>query len=211
MRSQLYIRLLLIAMLTTSINLACSSGGGTGPSYDIEANLRSGWSQFSSGNYNEAISTFTDVLDHSEDNSEALLGRGWSYGYINEYSSAISDFNDVSTPSDSIDAHMGLAAIYRDYPNYQQAVSHASTVIESDSNYVFSQKTSIDYKDAHLIKAQSYFRLGKSYFDDAHTEIDYLCNVVGISNLPNPDTISDEEYEMALSEKLEQLSVLIGN
>jgi len=208
-KSHYIIELLIFTVLFT---LNCSSGGGsTTPSYNVDAGLAKGWSEFSTSNYNDAVNSFSEVLDHSEDNIEALLGRGWSYGYLMNFNSAITDLNVITDQMDDPDAFMALAGIYRDYPHYQMAISYASEGIDYDSNYIFSKQTSINFKDAHLIKAQCYFRRGNNYYSSAHTEVDYLCQLEGMQILPDPQTLSDAEYELLLSQTLESLTSRLGN
>jgi tetratricopeptide (TPR) repeat protein len=201
-----------ISLLTiVMLNFGCSSSdNGTAPDYDVAANLGKGWASFSTSAYDSAVTTFTDVLSHSANNAEALLGRGWCYAFKNQYDSSMSDLNAASTGSTMNDAKMGLAAVYRDFPDLNAAITYASAVIAADSHYVFSKRTSIDYKDAHLIKAQCYFRLGKDSFPQAHVEINYLCAIEGIAGLPEPGTVSGAEYERQLGLKLEELSARIA-
>lgn len=189
---------------------ACSSNKGNSPSFDVTAKLQEGWSSFGSGSYDAAITTFSDVLTHSANNSEALTGRGWCHAFKKEYSSAITDFNSSVQQDSGADAKMGLAAVYRDLPDLQLAISNASAVIAVDSQYVFAKKSSIDYRDAHLIKAQCYFRLGRSYFPSAHLEVNYLCVLEGLPGLPDPAGLSAAEYEMQLAQRLVDLSARIG-
>jgi len=201
-----------LLIITVLFTLNCSSGGGsTTPSYDVDAGLAKGWSEFSTGNYNDALNSFSEVLNHSVENTEALLGRGWSYGFLMNFNSAITDLNVITDQMDDPDAFMALAGIYRDYPNYQMAISYASEVIDHDSNYVFSKHTSIDFKDAHLIMAQCYFRRGNNYFSSAHIEVNYLCQLEGMQMLPDPQTLSGADYELFLSQTLESLSSRLGN
>jgi tetratricopeptide (TPR) repeat protein len=198
-------------MATVSLWSGCSSNKGTTPVYDVAANLSKGWASFSTSTYDSAVTTFTDVLSHSANNAEALLGRGWCYAFKNQYDSSMSDLNAASTGSTMNDAKMGLAAVYRDFPDLNAAITYATAVIAADSQYVFSKRTSIDYKDAHLIKAQCYFRQGKDSFPSAHIEVNYLCVLLGLAGLPDPNTLSPAEYERQLGQRLVDLSARIGD
>jgi tetratricopeptide (TPR) repeat protein len=201
-----------IGVLTALIVMpGCSSSNGNG--YDIDEHLRQAWIEFDTDDYDDAIDIFTELLSHvdGDDSIEVLVGRGWSYAFLGEYDDAISDFDDVTEIEENADARMGLASVYRDYPNYQAAVSNALMVIVADSNYVFSRRPTIDYKDARLIKAQAHFRIGSDQFPEAHTEINYLCAVEGLTPLPDPATLPAEEYEILMSQKLEELTDLIAD
>lgn len=200
-------------LMALIVMLGCSSSSGNGTGYDIEENLRQAWAEFTANDYDDAIGIFTELLNHVDldDSIQVLVGRGWCYAFLGEYSDAISDFDDVNDIQENADARMGLATVYRDYPNYQAAASNALMVILADSNYVFSRRTSIDYKDARLIKAQAHFRIGSSQFPDAHTEINYLCAVLSITPLPDPATLTAEEYEIQMAQRLEDLTELIAD
>ncbi|MBD3219260.1 MAG: tetratricopeptide repeat protein, partial [candidate division Zixibacteria bacterium] len=179
--------------------------------YDVRENLDLGWDYFTQSNYSEAIDKFNEVLDNAAGNSEAYLGLGWSYAFSGDFLDAISGFDQVSSQPEIVDAYMGLAAVYRDFPNYSLAIENADSVIASDSSYQFSKRTTIDFKDAHLIKAQSYYRLGSDNFPDAHIEVNYLCGILGLDPVPDPATLEPDEYEQALVDKLEALADLIGD
>jgi tetratricopeptide (TPR) repeat protein len=198
-------------MIALAIVFCSCSNKGSSPSYDVNAKLGEAWSSFGTGSYDAALTTFSDVLTHSANNSEALSGRGWCHAFKKEYSTAITDFNSSIQQNSNTDAKMGLAAVYRDLPDLQAAITNTSAVITADSHYVFAKKTSIDYKDAHLIKAQCYFRLGKGSFSSAHTEVNYLCVLLGLAGLPDPNTLSPAEYEKQLGQRLVDLSARIGD
>jgi len=202
--------LLLCIFSAIALVLGCSSSDN-GVGYDVEENLRLAWDELEASNFSQGADIFTEVLDHVKDSTEALVGRGWCYTFLGNYNSAISDFGLVLDNVENADARMGLAAVYRDYPDYQAAISNATIVIEGDSNYVFSRKPAINYKDAHLIKAQCMFRIGKDQFPQAHIEINYLCEIEGLVPLPDPSTLPPAEYEILLSHKLEELTDLIAD
>ena len=74
---------------------------------------------------------------------------------------------------------------------------------------MFSKMISVDFKDAHLIKAECFFRFGEDDLENAHDEINYLCSLLGLDPLPNPSGMSGDEYELLMAETLDELSDLI--
>jgi tetratricopeptide (TPR) repeat protein len=192
--------------------VGCSSGGGNGPTpYDVEKNLGIAWNYFADEEYDRALDKFDEVLSHSENNPQALLGKGWCFGFTMDYDSSIVYFDSANDQGlTTADALMGLAVVYRDYPDYSLGLSYGSQVIDFDSLYVFSERPSIDYKDAHLIVAECAYRLGKSHFPTGHEAINYLCDIEGLPGLPDPATLPGEDYEKMMAQKLEDLTDLIA-
>ena|GEM_PF-1528404 len=199
----------------------CSSGKPTPPPapFDVEGNLAKAWGYFSSNNYDDGADLFSEVVSHSKSSSEAYLGRGWCYAFVGDKDEAFSDLWTAITYDTrneyTVDANMGLAAVIRDCPHYSdyltQAIERASAVINADSSYVFSRRPSIDYKDAHLIIAQSHFRRGSAYFSLAHATVNYLCGLQGLAPLPDAAGVPDDQYEQMMAEKLEILTEQIGD
>jgi tetratricopeptide (TPR) repeat protein len=212
-RSKIIFGIWAVCTLAALIVMTGCSSSDNGTGYDIDEHLRQAWAEFDVDDYDDAVDIFTELLNHVDldDSIEVLVGRGWSYAFLGQYDDAISDFDDVTDIQENVDARMGLATVYRDYPNYQAAASNALMVILADSNYVFSRRTTIDYKDARLIKAQAHFRIGSAQFPDAHEEINYLCSVLSITPLPDPATLTAEEYEILMAQKLEELTELIAD
>ena len=208
------IRVFTAVSLAAILSLAGCSSGGNGPKpYDVEANLNLAWNHFDSEDYDQALAKFNEVLTNSKNNPEAFLGKGWSFAFEGDYDSSITLFESaIDSGLETADALMGLAVVYRDYPNYISGMSKSAEVIEADSFYVFSERTTINYKDAHLIIAECAYLLGSSHFPTAHDEINYLCDLLGEPEpLPDPGTLSGEEYEILMAEKLEDLSLLISD
>jgi len=208
--------LMILTLLAIALSVGCSSSGGDSggttqpPPYDADENIAAGWSLFQSGDFDSASALFADVIDHEDDNAEAYLGSGWSDAFRGEYSASIASFLDaINNNLQTVDAHMGLAAVYRDLPNFDASINYASAVLSNDANYVFSKRTSVNYKDAHLIIAQAHFRLGGSHYDDAHERINMLLDMEGLDTIPDYGSMADEDYEQLLATKLEELSDLL--
>lgn len=202
----------ILTILTLSVLTFSGCGSdGTGPGYDVRENLDIAWGHFAGADYSDAIDKFNEVLDNVSENDEAYLGLGWSYAFLGQFADAVANFGLVSGQPEIVDAYMGLASVYRDLPNYQAAISNADDVIDADSSYQFSRKTSINYRDAHLIKAQCYYRLGSSNFPEAHIEVNYLCDDLGLDPVPDPSTLEPAEYEQALVDKIAELTDLISD
>jgi tetratricopeptide (TPR) repeat protein len=189
----------------------CGGGGGTEPGYDVRANLNMGWQYFADDDYDSAVAKFTEVMDYVTDSAEALRGRGWTRAFLGQLSAAAADLELSLEFRENKDARMGLASVYRDIPDLMQAISNASDVIDADSLYVFSKRTSIDYRDARLIKAQCYYRLGSSYFEQARSEVNYLCSKLSLTLLPEIGSVEPAEFEVLLVDKIEQLTGLISD
>ena len=197
------------ALISLAI-FGCSSKGD-GPSYDVDGNLRVGWNQFSAARYDSSKSTFQDVLSHSTGNAEANLGLGWAWAFLKVYAESQKCFRAATTSSQwRVDAQMGLATIYRDIPNFDSAIAYCGRVLDADSSYSFVKRSTINYLDAHLIIAQSYFRKGTPFYDLVRDELDYLWVVKGLPQLPDPGSLSPAEYEDALLERLTTLSALLS-
>jgi len=204
------IRTIAACLLLTAIWLAC--GGGNGPGYDVAGNLAKAWDYFEDEDYDGALAKFIEVIDNTTGGTARLaayVGKGWCYAFELEYTPAVAAFDTSLQYDTTADALMGLAAVCRDLPNYQAAVNYATLLIAADSDYVFAHRPSINFADAHLIKAQAYFHLGATYFPNAHSEVNYLCELADIEPLPDPETLPADEYELALAAKLEELGEIL--
>lgn len=210
---------IVLAIASVAI-VSCSSGGGTTPppAFDLAKSLSKAWSSFELSDFVAAQATFTEVIKHASNNAEAHVGRGWCYAFRNRLDSAVTDFNTATQEDESnLAAPLGLAGCYKDYPagnpNYQAAISNATAVIDADSEFVFSHMVTLNFRDAHLIRAECWFRMGSSHFQEAHAEVNYLRQFYPqISPLPEASTFaSEQEYEYALADKIAKLAEHIAN
>lgn len=205
-----------VGLIAIAIFVSCSSGGGDGPTppppFDEAETMTEAWADFDAGLYEDAEVKFGEVIEHNEENEDAYLGRGWSRAFQSEFSGAVTDFLSANDNGHAdFHADMGLAAAYRDLPNFEAAINYSKTVLNNRPQYVFSKVPTVNYMDAHLIIAQSHFRLGGSHYADAHEKINYLCRIEGLDTIPEYGTLPAEMYEKLLAERLSDLTELIGD
>ena len=202
----------LVPMLLVVAVLVDGCSKSTPPGYDVAANLATGWSQFAAANYGSAKATFQDVLAHSSGNPEGSLGLGWALAFLELYPDAQASFRIAAASADfKADAQMGLAVVYRDLPNLDSSIIYCNRLIASDSNYSFSKRPTVNYLDAHLIKAECYFRKGTPFYDSVAQELNYLSTIEGLPLLPSPGTLTPQEYEDALLDRLQALSEILDH
>jgi hypothetical protein len=214
---------ILVALNAAALVLIVGCSSGKPPTqpkpFDVEASLIRAWGYFSSGEYDDGAELFSKVLEHSPNNPEAYLGKGWCTAFTGGLDSAFNNLwasiNNDTFGDYTTDANMGLAAVLRDctsYPDYlSRAIERASAVISDDPEYEFSRRPSVNYKDAHLIIAQCYFRRGVDYFWAARVAVNELCSFEGIEPLPEQGSLPADEFEHLLGEKIEVLTELIGD
>ena len=191
----------LVSAVALGLGCGGGDGGGGGPSETAASLTSDGWTRFEGGSYQNAISKFNEALALDADYAEAYSGLGWAYARLDSLDKALSAFNQcVSHGMTSADPYAGKAPVQRDLdpPQFSQAASSASTALNKDSDYVFSHYQSFDWRDLHLIKAQSYYGLGK--YTNAKAEVD----VLGGTSL-DPQSYTFEEDLAAEIERLEGL------
>ena len=194
---------------------AACSDSSSGPETTAAEELSEGWVDFEAGRFSQATEHFQSAVNKDGSLADAHNGLGWSRAMQENLSGAVTALENaldggLSTP----DADAGLAVVYRDTPNYSQAISHAQDVITASPTYVFSHRTSIDYRDMHLVMAQSYYRLGESNFVLAQAQVDILDPANGLDPLDSGtwvvNSIVYATYAEALLKKIEELETTIG-
>jgi tetratricopeptide (TPR) repeat protein len=177
--------------------------------------LSEGWVDFEASRFSQAAGHFQSAVNKDGSLADAHNGLGWSRAMQENLSGAATSLQNaldrgLTTP----DADAGLAVVFRDTPNYSQAISHAQAVITASPTYVFSHRTSIDHRDMHLVIAQSYYRLGESSFALAQAQVDILDPTNGLDPLDSGTWIVNSivyaTYAEALLKKIEELETTIG-
>ena len=141
-----------------------------------ETALRSGWEEFSSGHYSNAIEEFNNVLTYThtdEQEHEANVGLGWAItkssgiaeGY--KYFSAAKDYDN--------DAKIGLAGYYLSTAkkeNMQKAIELLTSFGLDNVDYVYTPKRDygINNAKAHALMAALYNYVGEVEKAKAHAK-----------------------------------------
>lgn len=102
-------------------------------STEVPIMTRSGESQLMSGNYQEAINTYTRAIDLAPKDAEAYLGRATAYEKLGFFDRALADFDKAVAllPKDSgVYVNRGLA--YEMSGNYQMALRDYTAALELD-------------------------------------------------------------------------------
>ncbi len=124
--------------------------------------LSQGWSQYESGDYTEAITSFVAVLDGDPANISAFNGLGWTWTKIGNMDQGRDEFQRAIDNGMTIaDPYAGIAFASLDVApaDFNGAISSALAALEISPEWSFSHNTSIDWHDVRLVLAHSYFAI----------------------------------------------------
>jgi tetratricopeptide (TPR) repeat protein len=171
LRQNWIIGAMLMGLLVISA-AGCGGGTGEGGTFGSAETLTfEGWDDYRKGSDNEkAQDLFNNALNLDPTHSEALNGLGWldfrgaaqadGQEQTQLLEAAKTNFQKATASDpDNVDAWVGLAGVELAKGNWPQAASSALAALNLDSRY-FSAHDNIDYRDVHLILAESYFFLG---------------------------------------------------
>ena len=167
-----FISVACLACLLTAFG--CGGDGGGGPSDTAASLTAAGWALFEQGEYEAAITKFDQALGLDATYSDAYNGLGWSNAKLDSLAEALGNFGECLVFNSTLaDAYAGCAPVYRDYEtepaHFDSAIATASQALILEATYFFSHDDSFDWRDLHLIMAQSYYGLGE--FLDANTHV----------------------------------------
>ena len=181
---------------------------------DIGNFLVYGWEAFETDNYSDAEDYFRQYVQFNSTSIEGSTGFGWCQLRLNSLQNSINSFFEaLDINEDYINALSGLILSLYQTRDDISVIIYGKQLFEQDSLYVFEHDTSYNYRDIHLILADSYNSLGME--KDAQTQIDFV-----FPNNLNPDSsetwVLDDStyssYEDALTALIEYLKVsLWGN
>lgn len=97
--------------------------------------LKVGNDFYNSGDFNSAISAYTDAIELNNKNIYAYIYRGGAFGNLKEYQRAESDFkNAIQIDNRNFDAHYGLGAAYLYQKNYNLAIEELNAAINLNNS-----------------------------------------------------------------------------
>ena len=127
-----------------------------------------GWSNISSGSYEDALDNFDVALTVEPENIEATMGKAWSLLFIDSGSTLdLMKYlfeKGVSDTTWSADAYCGLSIVIFAQGNYTTAITYADILLSADPTYIFEYFSEIDFHDILLVKTQSQY-LTQNYMD----------------------------------------------
>ncbi|MGD9140319.1 MAG: tetratricopeptide repeat protein [bacterium] len=186
-----------------ALAVGCGGDGGAGPGATAESRTDEGWALFEAGDYTGAIGKFNEAVAIDDEYADAYNGLGWSFAKLDSLARALTHFGSSISNGMTGDPHAGRAPVYRDVdpPEFANAVSTATTALNHDRRYEFEHDTDFDWRDLHLIMAQSHFGLGQ--YDLANAEVDSLGG-----NVQNP---SSSTFVEDLADEIERLEGVYGS
>ena len=171
-----------------------------------------GWQYFSSEEYVSAVATFQRAIDLNS-TADALTALGWAFLLADSLERAEELFTQALALDPALnDARAGRAAARRSLLDYPNAINDSQEVFDSSADYVFSQKSSYDYRDLLIIIAQSAYALAE--YSTAQEAI----NILDPSNNLSPEesatwvvvNIHYNTYQEALLMTIERLEGMYG-
>lgn len=151
----------------------------------IQLFINDGWNLFQDQDYENALIQFNAALEivnsstfYDNIHGEVLLGRGWANAFNRNYEDSREDLSlayntyFIDTNQSKLDVATGLTLVELILGRYEDAITHASYILNESSNFQFTYKSDIDHKDVRLARAQSYFNSGD--FSKAASDLDIL-------------------------------------
>ena len=195
----------------TALALVCSLAGcGNGePPPPTLPSLHPGWVAFEAEDHVGAMDEFRFTLSIDPSNADAHLGLGWSLLFLDSLSVAegelaIAHSSGLDRPED---AFCGLAVARLGMEEFLSTIQAADSVLSLDPAYVFTHRSTIDFLDVHLVRAEACIHEGDLI--SAQESMD----VIDPSNILDPaepstwivDGRSYSIYEEALIAELERV------
>lgn len=145
----------------------------TGPAITVDRLISDGWTAYAQGEYDQALTNFSDAANAEANNLEAYLGMGYTFAQQREFSRAIQNLGNVIalgavlvadefiTPEYyttlKVEASAGKAATYLGDRAYDDAVAWADSVIEEDPEFAHRWIDDFGILEVKRIQAEAYY------------------------------------------------------
>jgi tetratricopeptide (TPR) repeat protein len=189
MKPHLYIALVVLLPIALA---GCGGGTGMGGTVNSEKLTFEGWKTYraatQSGDFTAAEVFFGNALSKDPGSSEAHNGLGWinlqRAGQEQDTQeqerlllNAQTNFQRATNSDlENADAWAGLAGVELALDNYDSAINAANQALQINPRY-FSTHDNIDFKDLHLLLAESYLAAGKITSDDINDLANALAQI----------------------------------
>lgn len=159
--------------------------------------LKEGWQAYQAGEIQKAKEKFVSALSLDDSYAKAYNGLGWCEFRLGNLSEAGEAFSSaIENDTTLLDAHVGFAGKSLAVGEYKSVVEHATIVLNSSSNYVFSHDPSITYYQVRLMLAEAYFQIGE--YKKAFEQVSLL----------NPDNKIIPESESFIEDLAQEIETL---
>lgn len=189
MKAHSYISLVVLLPIALA---GCGGGTGMGGTFNSEKLTFEGWNTYraatQSGDFTAAEVLFGNALSQNPGSSEAHNGLGWinlqRAGQEQDTQeqerlllNAQTNFQRATNSDlENADAWAGLAGVELALDNYESAINAANQALQISPKY-FSAHDNIDFKDLHILLAQSYLAAGKITSDNINDLANALAQV----------------------------------
>ncbi len=162
-------KVILFFILSMSLLAAgCAAGGGgiLGVSPKLDQNLENAWQYVRTGDNENAVIAFRQVLEQSPNKAEeasAHTGLAWAYAQVNDTDKSVAYFEKVKGTSN--DANLGLAGVLlsrgkeNDYKNAVELLK-AINIHNPDQQYISEYRLDISSAQAHALMGIAFYYTG---------------------------------------------------
>ncbi len=184
-----------------------------GPPVTVDGLISEGWSSYNSGDFEDAISIFSEAANADAKNLEAYLGMGYAFTQQNELVNAYNNLSNVInlstvmveelliTASDSVtlcaEAYAGMAATELATGDYENAVLYAQTCLEYDPSFNHRWVGTYNAMQIKVVMAEAY------YADDLFSSAMFIVDEITGSFISGSTTLQTDldTVEVVLEEE----------
>lgn len=149
----------------------CGDDGGGAPKIrTYDEIIQAGWAAFQRSEYHNALSEFNTAVSMDTTKAEGYDGKGWSYALLDSLDESCGALlKCLDRDPTRVDPLVCLAAVYRDLPDLDAAISSAQQALALEPEFVFQHRSSYDWRDVRVILAECYYAMAD--YQSAYLEV----------------------------------------